>query len=327
MNNYPLLIIVFISSLLLTVFLEYRLIPILSKRAHQPIYTEGPTWHMKKQGTPTMGGLAFVIAIFLTLLFCSLIFTYRRNDAMAGASILITALFTVGNSLIGLFDDMMKLLRKKNAGLSPMQKIFLQTILALLFLMARKYYFNDATSVTLSFGKLDLGLFYYPFALILILGIINCANLTDGVDGLASSVATAIGVVFIVMCKNDSAHISIVATALVGGALGFLLFNCNPAKIFMGDTGSLFLGALAVCLAFSVNNPIIIIFIGAVYVIEGISVILQVVYFKLTGKRLFKMAPLHHHLEKCGISENKICVAMVILTLFFSSFVPLIFGW
>ena len=327
MNNYILFLAVFVSSLLITVFLEHKLIPLLSKRAKQPIYAEGPNWHLKKQGTPTMGGVAFTIAISLTLFSSSLFFIYSKSDYNSGIGVLITALFAIGNSLIGVFDDITKLLRKQNAGLTPMQKIVLQSILAVLFLMSRRHFFNDRTAIKFSFGELNLGLLYYPFAIILILGIVNCANLTDGIDGLASSVSAAIGIVFISICADDLVHTSVVAIALVGGMLGFLFFNCNPAKIFMGDTGSLFLGAMAVGLAFSTSNPIIIVLIGSVYVIEGISVILQVIYYKLTRKRLFKMAPLHHHLEKCGIDENKICVAMVILTLLCSSLVPLLFGW
>jgi phospho-N-acetylmuramoyl-pentapeptide-transferase len=170
---------------------------------------------------------------------------------------------------------------------------------------------------------LDLGIFYYPLSLVLLLGIVNCANLTDGIDGLASSVALTIGSIFLLV-SSINIDVSILSSALIGGTLGFLLFNAHPARIFMGDTGSLFLGALAVCLAFSIGNPMIIILIGGVYVIEGISVILQVAVYKATQKRVFKMAPLHHHLEKCGMEESRICTLAVLVTLILSSFALLI---
>ncbi len=319
MKNYFSFISFFISSLGLTFVIEQKLIPLLAKRAKQPIYEDGPSWHLSKSGTPTMGGIAFVIAISLPLLISSLI--------IKETSILITVLFAVGNSLIGIFDDMVKLMKKKNAGLSPMQKLFLQTILSVIFLMSRAHFFSDNTSIKFSFGTLNLGFFYYPFALILILGVINCANLTDGIDGLASSVSAAIAIVFILLFGRSFSGVSLISLSLLGGVLGFLFFNCNPAKIFMGDTGSLFLGAMAASLAFSTANPTVIIFIGIVYVAEGVSVILQVIYYKLTKKRLFKMAPLHHHLEKSGISENRICILAVVFTFIFASLVPLIFGW
>jgi len=153
---------------------------------------------------------------------------------------------------------------------------------------------------------------------IILLGIVNCANLTDGVDGLASSIAFTIGTVLF-LTLSDMAEISVISAAMTGATLGFLFFNVNPAKIFMGDTGSLFLGALVASLSFSLGNPLIAILLGGVYVIEGVSVILQVVFFKLTGKRIFKMAPIHHHLEKCGLSENRICILAVIATLMLSS--------
>lgn len=324
MNSYLLYFSVFLSSLILTVAIERKILPMLKSKAKQPIYAEGPFWHLSKSGTPTMGGVAFVCAIIASLLFSSFALIFVFDNMRGGTSLIITLLFALGNSLIGIFDDLMKLLRNKNAGLSPMQKIILQTVLAVMFLMARQHFFDDTTSIELSFVSLDLGIIYYPMALILLLGIVNCANLTDGIDGLATSVALAVGVAFLILGQGASADTPIISASLIGGGIGFLFFNAHPARIFMGDTGSLFLGALAVGLAFSMNNPATIIFVGAVYVIEGVSVILQVAVYKLTKKRLFKMAPLHHHLEKCGLDENRICVCAVIVTLFFSALVPLL---
>lgn len=323
MNSYILCIFAFLLSIALTLGIERMILPLLKKKAQQPIYTEGPTWHLSKSGTPTMGGIAFVLAITLSLFISSLILIFYFEEKLIGVSLILTLLFALGNSLIGVFDDTMKLMRKKNAGLTPIQKILLQTVLAVIFLMARRHFFADRSIIDFSFFSLDLGVFYYPIALILILGTVNCANLTDGVDGLATSVGLSIGIVFLLLGQG-AVDTPVISSALIGGALGFLFFNVHPAKIFMGDTGSLFLGAMAVCLAFSVGNPWVIIFIGGVYVIEGISVILQVLIFKLTKKRIFKMAPLHHHLEKCAVSENGICIIAVIATLLLSSLVPLI---
>ena len=323
MTEYILCLSAFLLSIILTVTIENKLFPILKAKAKQPIYAEGPSWHLSKSGTPTMGGAAFVIAITLSLFICALVLIFHLEDRIISGISLITALlFTLGNSLIGIFDDLMKLMRKKNAGLTPMQKIILQTVLAIIFLMARRHFFGDSTRVELSFFSFDLGMIYYPMALILILGVVNCANLTDGIDGLAASVGATVGAVFLFLGQGAT-DIPIISSALIGGTLGFLFFNAHPAKIFMGDTGSLFIGAMTVNLAFSMKNPWTIILIGSVYVIEGISVILQVIFFKMTKKRLFKMAPLHHHLEKCGIAENRICVLAVIVTVVLSAIVPL----
>ena len=325
MDGYILLILVFLINLIITVLIEKALIPYLKERAKQPIYEGGPAWHLSKSGTPTMGGLAFMISVSLSLLAVSLLLMTGRSR-IGGISLLISVLFSVGNSLIGIFDDMMKLRRRQNAGLSPMQKILLQTVMAVIFLMARAHFLGEESSVELWFGRINLGLLYYPLCMIIILGVVNCANLTDGIDGLASSVAVTIGIVFLMLGYGVSHEAPFISSALVGAGCGFLFFNTAPAKIFMGDTGSLFLGALAVSLSFSMKNPIMIIFIGVVYVIEGASVILQVLVYKLTKRRLFKMAPLHHHLEKCGISENRICIIGVTVTLIFSMLWTLVSG-
>ena len=296
----------------LTVIFEYKLIPVLKHRAKQPIYEDGPHWHLSKNGTPTMGGLGFLLASLVVLLSTSLILLKTNNQI--GIALFISLIYTVANSLIGVIDDLTKIHKKENAGLTPMQKIFFQLIFAVLFLMTRAHFLEDTTILQFSFGNIDIGFLYYPLAIIILLGIINCANLTDGIDGLASSVSLAIGISLMFMCSNELSDVGFIASSLIGASLGFLLFNIHPAKIFMGDTGSLFLGALAVCCSFSLKNPMLMLFLGGVYVIEGISVISQVVYFKITGKRLFKMAPLHHHLEKCGMSECKICMIAIIIT-------------
>ncbi|MBR3875973.1 MAG: phospho-N-acetylmuramoyl-pentapeptide-transferase [Clostridia bacterium] len=328
MNSLVLCLIAFLISLTVTVFIEARLVPFLSSRAKQPIYEGGPSWHISKSGTPTMGGLAFVLATVISLSIAFTITRYVNEDMSSAIAVVITLLFAIGNSLVGIFDDLMKLHKKKNAGLSPAQKLLLQFILAVLFLMAWAHYFDDVKKIRLVFGEVDLEFMYYPFAIVLLLGIVNCANLSDGIDGLASSTSIAVGLAFLfVGILFSLTGVSVISAALIGGAAGFLIFNRHPAKIFMGDTGSLFLGALAVGLAFCSGNPASIILIGGVYVIEGVSVILQVVYYKRTKKRLFKMAPLHHHLEKCGFSENKICAFAVITTVILSALSLLFFKW
>lgn len=309
------IIITFLISLLLTLITERKIIPYLRSRAAQPIYEEGPSWHMAKSGTPTMGGIVFIISVAISLM---LYLSFSKPDQTTVSSILIAVAFAVANSMVGIMDDLTKLKRKANGGLKPYEKLILQLLIAIVFLMARKYFLGDETYLNFSFGNIELGWLYYPLAILIILGTTNCANLTDGIDGLASSVALTIGFAFIILGANRNASIAPISAAIIGTALGFLFYNRHPAKIFMGDTGSLFLGGLTCALAFTFGNPTIILFLGGVHAIEGLSVILQVIFYKLTKKRLFKMAPLHHHLEKCGLSENKICISATIATLLLS---------
>ncbi|MBQ8372112.1 MAG: phospho-N-acetylmuramoyl-pentapeptide-transferase [Clostridia bacterium] len=316
-TNFPLYITAFCATLIITVLIERLLIPRLSARAKQPIYEGGPSWHMTKSGTPTMGGLAFLVATNISLL-GSALFLFLREEHRGSISLLLCLSYATLNSLIGIIDDATKLRRKRNAGLSAGQKLLCQFLIAALYLFVRSRLIGDDTVLSFSFISIDIGPIYYPLSLIILVGITNCANLTDGIDGLASSVGFAIGMALFYISCALSYEVSFIASAVIGATLGFLLFNMHPAKIFMGDTGSLFLGALLASAAFALSNPLIIVIIGAVYVLEGISVILQVIYFKLTKKRLFKMAPLHHHLERSGWSENRICIVAIIVTFIFS---------
>ena len=310
-------VIAFLFTLTLTLLLGRILIPILKSYAKQPIYTDGPGWHVSKSGTPTMGGLSFLTAISLTLALCSL-YRYLMGEVEEAVSLLICIVYTVLNAAVGILDDATKLKRKENAGLTPRGKLILQFILSSLFLLSRKLLLSEEPTALLPFGIFDSPIIYYSVSLIILVGITNCANLTDGIDGLASSVAFAIGISAFYSSFGINGNVSFISASLVGGAVGFLIFNLNPAKVFMGDTGSLFLGSLVAALSFELGNPMISVVSGGIYVIEGISVILQVLYYKLTKKRLFKMAPIHHHLEKCGWDENRICIAAIILTLLFS---------
>lgn len=314
---FPFYAIAFFIALVLTVLIERAAIPRLKRRAEQPIYAEGPSWHEKKKGTPTMGGLAFLFAVSFALLF-SYIFLLKTGNRQAATSLLLSLGFAVLNSLIGIIDDMTKLRKKENAGLTPKEKLFFQLLIAVLFLVGRNYLIENPTHLTFSFGYLDLGFWYYPLTLITLLGIVNCANLTDGIDGLAGSVAFGVGISLFYISSALSYEVSFISATVIGASLGFLVFNLHPAKVFMGDTGSLFFGAVAAASAVSLGNPFLIIAIGGIYVIEGVSVILQVGYFKLTKKRIFRMAPIHHHFEKLGWTENRICIVAILLTFLLS---------
>lgn len=311
---------IFLLTLVLTVFMCRLIIPFLKKRAEQPIYTEGPSWHIAKTGTPTMGGLSFVFSVS-SVLILSALYKYLANDAQGVISLFICLIYAMFNASVGIIDDLTKLRHNKNAGLSPRAKFILQFLSSILFLLARRLFLNDSAALSLSFIKIDSELIYYFISLIILVGITNCANLTDGVDGLASSVAFGIGISLFYMSYARFGTASIICISLAAAALGFLFFNVHPARIFMGDTGSLFLGSLVGALAFEMSNPFIAVVSGGVYVIEGISVILQVAFYKMTKRRLFKMAPLHHHLEKCGWDENKICLCALILTILFTAVV------
>lgn len=311
---FPLYVLAFLLTLLLTAMLERRLIPALTQHAKQPIYEEGPSWHMKKSGTPTMGGIAFLIAILAVSLPALFIFFVSKQTEEA-ISLSILLFYAVCNAAIGILDDLKKLKRKQNEGLSASQKLLLQSLAAVIFLLLRRFLLSDGTAILFSFGWLELGIFYYPLAMLVLLGGVNCANLTDGIDGLAAAVAFGAGLSLFYISSAFIPHVTYLSACLMGTTVGFLFFNLHPAKIFMGDTGSLLLGALIAGASFSFSNPVLILSFGSIYVIEGISVILQVIAFKSTGKRIFKMAPLHHHLEKSGWSENKICLCAIFLTL------------
>jgi len=305
---------VFFTTLFLTIIAEKYLISFLSGRAEQPIYSEGPKWHIKKTGTPTMGGIGFIFATILTLVL-SAVFLLTAKKTDEALSVLICTVFAALNALVGVTDDLIKLKRKNNKGLSATQKLGLQLIISIAFLFARHSLLSSPPSLIFSFGAIDLGVWYYPLALLALLGTVNCANLTDGIDGLASSVAGTIGLALFLITSFRFNDVAIICASIVGAALGFLIYNYYPAKIFMGDTGSLFFGSVIVSCAFALGNPIIMLFVGVCYLIEGLSVILQVIYFKITRKRLFKMAPIHHHLEKCGMTEPSICMLAILITL------------
>lgn len=318
-------IIYFLISMILTftittVVLKYLIPKLKSLKMGQTILEIGPRWHKNKEGTPVMGGLAFICAMTITILTVGLYAIYTENFHWAN-KFFITYGMAICNSLIGFWDDSLKFRKKENQGFSAKQKFLLQLIIAAAYLAAMKLWGGLTTELYIPYinRTYELGFFYYIFSVILITGIVNSVNLTDGLDGLASSVTMVVGGFFAVaafmMADLPSALIS---AMIIGGCLGFLTYNFYPARVFMGDTGSLFLGGLIVGLAFLINNPVIILVTGIIYVVESASDIIQVGYYKLTHKRVFKMAPIHHHYEKCGWSEVKIVSVFSLVTLLFS---------
>ena len=298
------------------------IIPIL--RAHklgQRILEIGPIWHQKtKEGTPTMGGIGFIIGMLIILLVVTVV-SAIRGTVKELAPLALTLALGVANAMIGFFDDYRKLVKKQNEGLRWYQKLILQILAAALYILAMRMTGNmPSTVLHIPFTDIafDLGYFYYLFALVLIVGVVNSVNLTDGIDGLAASQALIVSAFYTVLALY-SAHrsLELMSAATIGGALGFLIFNFHPAKVFMGDTGSLFYGGILVGSAFMIGEPLLIVIAGFVFIFEAISDILQISVFKLSGrkKRLFKMAPIHHHFEKCGWGEVKIVVVFSLVTI------------
>lgn len=294
----------------LTVLILRKLIPALkSRKIGQKIYDIGPRWHKGKEGTPIMGGVGFIIpSVAVFAVFAAVYAACGRVEELIPAA--LTLGLAVLNGLIGFFDDYTKLIKKQNEGFLAWQKFSLQLIAAGLYLWAMSATGCIDTTLAIPFSdiKLELGIWYYVVAILLITGMVNGVNLTDGIDGLSSSVTAVVGAFFAVAAfAAEMPELSALAATVIGGTVGFLMYNFYPAKVFMGDTGSLYLGGMVVGMAFMLGSPLIIIIAGFVYICEIASDILQVGYFKLThGKRLFKMAPIHHHFEKCGWSEVKI---------------------
>ena len=311
-----------VLTFLLTVLFSRKLIPILkSRKMGQKILDIGPRWHKSKEGTPTMGGLAFILSSMVVGAILS-VYLWIVDGSDIALPFIFTLALGLAGGLIGCIDDAAKLRNQRNDGLTPAQKFLLQVVAAALYLAGVTLVCGAGTALYIPFIgiTLELGIAYYIISLILICGIMNSVNLTDGIDGLASSVTLAVGVFFTVcgfingLAEPDGSLLSLGAI-LIGACAGFLVYNLNPARVFMGDTGSLFLGGLVVGGAFMMKNPLIIVVCGLVYIVETASVMLQVGYFKLThGKRLFKMSPIHHHFEKCGWSENKVVAVFTVVT-------------
>ena len=327
MNYKIMAAVALIVTFVLTVLISKKLIPVLkSRKMGQKILDIGPRWHKSKEGTPTMGGIAFIVASLVVGAVCAVLL-WIWDGATAALPLIFTLALGLAGGLIGCVDDAAKLRNKRNEGLTAAQKFLLQLIAAALYLVGMSLVCKTGTEVYIPFVDvtLDFGIAYYAIAMLLICGMLNSVNLTDGIDGLASSVTLVVGIFFGVsgfmngLAEPDGALLTL-GSLIVGACGGFLVYNLNPARVFMGDTGSIFLGGLVVGGAFMMRNPLIVVVCGFVYIVETASVMLQVAYFKLThGKRLFKMAPIHHHFEKCGWSENKIVVVFTIVTAILSA--------
>ncbi|MBQ7336679.1 MAG: phospho-N-acetylmuramoyl-pentapeptide-transferase [Clostridia bacterium] len=299
-----------VAIFLLTVVAERVLIPILrSHKLGQKILDIGPRWHKSKEGTPTMGGIGFILAAMVVMAVFFIIHAVK-GDSADYIPLSLTLAFAVGNGAIGFVDDYCKLVKKQNEGLTWLQKLILQLVISSAYVCVMSYtgYMSTALNLPFTDYTIDFGWMWYPIAVLVLTGVVNGGNITDGIDGLAASVSCVIGGFFAILAfawADDS--LSMVAAILIGASLGFLVYNFHPARVFMGDTGSLFLGALVIAAAFQIEEGAVGLIISMVFILEMLSSLLQVVYFKLThGKRLFKMAPLHHHFEKCGWSENRI---------------------
>ncbi len=296
-------------AFILNVFLCPTIIPFLTRlKFGQNVRDDGPQSHLVKSGTPTMGG----IMILISLVISSLFFLKGNKDGMA------VLFVTIGYGIIGFIDDYIKVVKKRSLGLRAYQKIIGQLIITGVFLYYLYNYSNVGTDIYIPFtnGKtLELGILFIPFFFIVMVGTVNSVNLTDGLDGLASGVTVLVVVFFLFNALAINKGLLPITGAAVGALLGFLLFNTHPAKVFMGDTGSLALGGLVASIAIIMKMPLFIIIVGIIYVLEAVSVMLQVGYFKITkGKRLFKMAPIHHHFEQCGWKEVKVVAVFYIVT-------------
>ena len=284
----------------------YLLIPMLrAMKVGQSIREVGPIWHNYKAGTPMMGGLMFIAATIIVLL-CNLPF-------MDDYSVFYVLILSLCFGFVGFLDDFAKMKKKQNEGLTSIQKFLLQLAVSALFLYIM--YRTGAMSTQLYIPFFDVSIQLHPIlyiflSMFIMVGCDNAVNITDGVDGLSSSVTLPVMIFFTAAAvKQGKYDLALLPAALVGGLIAYLFYNWHPAKVFMGDTGSLFLGGVVCALAFALDLPLILVLVGFVYFCETVSVILQVGYFKMThGKRLFKMAPIHHHFEKCGWKEEKIVI-------------------
>ena len=310
---------ILLISFAFTVVLALIIIPILNRfKVGQIEREDGPESHLKKQGTPTMGGIIIILAITIVTIFAYFYYTKQGDTEMAN-NILPILFLTVGFGLIGFIDDFKKLILKNTKGLKPSLKLLGLLFISVAYVIYLLKIVNMGTDTYIPVIKQYITIpvwAYIPFAILVILGGTNAVNLTDGIDGLSSSVT-----VIIVTCLAIIATILgvkelvIFCSIVIGAVLGFLMFNMQPAKVFMGDTGSLFLGGVISGAALYLRMPLLLLIIALVPVIETISVIIQVSYFKKTGNRFFKMAPIHHHFELSGWRENKIVIAFSIITL------------
>ncbi|MGY3817403.1 phospho-N-acetylmuramoyl-pentapeptide-transferase [Gemella taiwanensis] len=310
-----------ISLLLVAFFLTVLMLPRLIKYLHvlkfgQAIREEGPQSHMHKKGTPTMGGISFIVSIVISLIIAMIL------DSGNIQYYILFIYTTISFSIIGYIDDMLIVVKKKNDGLAPRKKLMLQILFSVIFYILVSFIYKDINYIHIP-GldyNLNISYLYLIFLVFWQTGFSNAVNLTDGLDGLATSVTIITTSTFALLAyKENNFPVLVFCLTIVGALLGFLLFNKNPAKIFMGDTGSLALGGILAAISVILHKEIAFLFIGLVYILETLSVIIQVAYFKKTGKRIFKMSPLHHHFELSGYGEVKTVYIFVIIAMISSA--------
>ncbi|WP_397537428.1 phospho-N-acetylmuramoyl-pentapeptide-transferase [Rummeliibacillus pycnus] len=297
------MLIILAISFISSVILGPIIIPMLRRfKFGQSIREEGPKSHMKKAGTPTMGGVIFLLSIIATTVIMSLV-----KGAFTSQSIILI-LVLVGYGVVGFLDDGLKIIFKRNLGLTSLQKLIAQIVISIAaYFLMKLGTFHNTVQIPFTDFAIHLGVFYMLFLIFWLVGFSNAVNLTDGLDGLVSGTASiAFAAYGVLALLNDQLDVAIFAFSVVGALLGFLIFNANPAKVFMGDTGSLALGGALAMLSILVGQELLLLIIGIIFVLETLSVIMQVTSFKLTGKRIFKMSPLHHHFELSGWSEWRI---------------------
>ena len=334
-------VIVAVIAFAVTAALGIIVIPYLRKlKFGQTILEIGPNWHKDKQGTPTMGGVMLVAGVLLSMAM-GFAFSYltkgdyalEMKDPYSLTLLIAGVVMSLCMCAIGFFDDYIKVVKKRNLGLTAKQKTFLQLLVSAAYLVTLALGGMHTTYIPF-IGEISIvngvGLLFWPIALMFIYGFTNAVNLTDGLDGLASTVTLVAACAFMLASGRLGLGFgNSMSAALAGSCAGFIVWNAKPAKVFMGDTGSMFLGGMVVALSFVIGRPILLILMGCVYLMEAISVMLQVFWFKRTGKRLFKMAPLHHHFEMCGFSEQGIVLLFSFITFIgcFIALLSIIFNW
>ena len=334
-------VVVALVSFAVTSLLGFIVIPYLRKlKFGQTILEEGPNWHKDKQGTPTMGGVMIVAGVLLSMAIGFAFSYFVKGDYSAEMSepynltiLLAGIIMALCMCAIGFFDDYIKVVKKRNLGLTAKQKTFMQLLVSAAYLVTLALCGMHTTYIPF-IGEISIvsgaGLLFWPIALMFIYGFTNAVNLTDGLDGLASSVTLVVACAFMLASgRMGIGSVNSLSAALAGACAGFVVWNSKPAKVFMGDTGSMFLGGMVVALSFGIGRPILLLLMGCVYLIEALSVVLQVFWFKRTGKRIFKMSPLHHHFEMSGFSEQKVVMLFSFIALIgcLIALLSIIFNW
>ncbi len=334
-------VVVAVVAFAVTTLLGFIVIPYLRKlKFGQTILEEGPNWHKEKQGTPTMGGVMMVAGVLLSIAtgyafsyFMSSDFSNEMKEPYNLTVLLSGIIMSLCMCAIGFFDDYIKVVKKRNLGLTAKQKTFMQLLVSAAYLVSLAYSGMHTTYIPFV-GEVSIikgaGLIFWPIALMFIYGFTNAVNLTDGLDGLASSVTLVVAcATMLASGRMGISSINSVSAALAGACAGFIVWNSKPAKVFMGDTGSMFLGGMVVALSFGIGRPILLLLMGCVYLIEALSVVLQVFWFKRTGKRIFKMSPLHHHFEMSGFSEQSVVLLFSFIAFIgcFIALLSIMFNW